>query len=596
MPPRVRIIARSALLLAGVLLAALLVVAAIVRLSPIQRWVAARVSERLPPGVSVERVTITLLPPGVHLADVSLGSDGTVLHSVSCHLNLAALLAERVEISEMVVDGAAFNIERAADGSFTTGALAALLRAPSGGAGPANGRAPPALDALPPLRVTDASVTFTDQAAREGPRTLRVLGGQLAVGAAKAGAVPLSLSAQCAPAGRLTAQGSVRAVTAADGVPDYALDATVSATDLDAQTVFSYLAAAVPGGGSARAVGALNGSLKLSGSRAAGLTGDVDLTQPSGSLTWDEATFTTPIELSAHLATSPDGIALSDGHLTIAQLTVARIGATDLNAAFAASGRVLHLTSLRATAYGGTWTQSGTVELTEPPNFDLTLRADGVSCDALLTAITGVHPDYGCEQFSADAALHGEWTGAKSVAHSAQGNGHVEMRGGSIPSSSIIAVVWDALVPLIKIGSAARALGAPTRVDRLTESFALQAGRMHTSDLSVVTDDYTITGRGSIGLDATLDLNTKIAMTPAGVTKMLTMAALPIPGDPGELPSIPTRITGSIGHPIIRPEVSDVPSTAVLSVVRGARGAADALQDAAGEGLRGLKWGVHKIW
>jgi hypothetical protein len=119
---------------------------------------------------------------------------------------------------------------------------------------------------------------------------------------------------------------------------------------------------------------------------------------------------------------------------------------------------------------------------------------------------------------------------------------------------------------------------------------------MHTTDLSVVTDDYTITGSGSIGLDGALDLNTEIAMTPAGVTKMLTMAALPIPGHPGELPSIPTRITGDVAHPIIRPEVSEVPSAAVLSVVRGARGAADALQDAAGEGLRGLKWGVDKIW
>jgi hypothetical protein len=327
-----------------------------------------------------------------------------------------------------------------------------------------------------------------------------------------------------------------------------------------------------------------------------GLSGAAALTQSSGSVTWDEAVFTAPIDLSVRVATAPDGIALSDGQLTIAQLAADRVGASDLNAAFAYSGRVLHLTSARATAYGGTWTQSGTVVLTEPPSFNVTLRADGVGCDALLSAVIGAHPDYGCEQFSAQAALRGEWTGAQSIARTIEGTGNLAMRGGTIPSSSIIGAVWDALVPLIKIGSAPRVAGAPTRVDHLTESFALEAGHLHTTDLSVVTNDYTITGTGSIGLDGSLDLNTEIALTPEGVTKMLTMAAVPIPGDPGSLPSIPTRITGTLGHPHIRPEVTDVPQAAVQSVLRGARGAADVLQDAAGEGLRGLRWGAHRVW
>jgi uncharacterized protein involved in outer membrane biogenesis len=588
----VRLIARSALLLAGVLLTALLVATAVVRLPPIQRWVAARVSERLPAGITVESVTPTVMPPGVRLANVILGTDEVVLGSVSCHVRVPALLAGRIELSEVVVDGATVNVDRAADGSINVGASTALLAAPYG----VVARLPVPLAAVPPLRIIDGTLTFTDHTARDAPRALHLTDLRVTVGPATDSGLPVALSARCVPAGEVTAQGSIRQVAANDGVPDYAIEATASATALDAQTVFSYLAAIVPGGGAARAAGTLNASLNLSGTRATGINGDATLTQSSGSVTWDEVGFTAPIELSARLATAPDGIAVSDGHLTIAQLAAARVGASDLNAAFAYSDRVLHLTSLRATAYGGTWTQSGTVVLTEPPNFDVTLSADGVSCDALLTAVTGVHPDYGCEQFSAQATLLGEWTGAQSVARRARGSGHLEMRGGSIPSASIIGAVWDAFVPVIKIGAATRAVGAPTRVDHLTESFALEAGRLDTTNLSVVTNDYTITGSGSIGLDGSLDLSTEIAMTPEGVTKMLTMAALPIPGDPGSLPSIPTRITGTLGHPVIRPAVTDVPHAAILSVLRGARGAADVLQDAAGEGLRGLRWGADRVW
>jgi hypothetical protein len=197
---------------------------------------------------------------------------------------------------------------------------------------------------------------------------------------------------------------------------------------------------------------------------------------------------------------------------------------------------------------------------------------------------------------SADAVVRGRWTGAKRVTRSSEGSGSVNLRGGTIPASSIIGAVSQAMVPLVHSSANLGALAAPSRVDHLTQSFALQAGRLQTSHLTLVTDDYTITGTGNVGLDGSLDLNTEIAMTPEGITKLLTMASLPIPSELGALPPIPTRITGSVNIPIIRPEVDRLPVAALRTLFAGARGAGDALDDAANHGLRTLRRGIDTLW
>jgi hypothetical protein len=425
---------------------------------------------------------------------------------------------------------------------------------------------------------------------------------RLALGAARgatgSGAAPLTVSARLDPAGRIEVHGTLQQVAgAAVQDVDHAVTATATATatGLDAQTVLGYLAAIIPGGGTAKANGALDASLTVSGSLPGALAGDVTLSQTSGSVVWDDVNVSAPLKLSAHVTASLDTVALSDGHLTAAQLVAARVTASDLDAAFTYADRTLTLTTGRASMYGGTWTEQGTVTLADPPVFDATVHADDIGCTALLTAVTGAAPQFGCERLSADAVVHGRWTGAKRVTRSSEGSGSVTLRGGTIPASSIIGAVWQAL-PLVHTGPNLGALAAPSRVDHLTQSFALQGGRLRTSDLTLVTDDYTITGTGSVGLDGSLDLNTEIAMTPEGITKLLTMASLPIPGELGTLPPIPTRITGSVNIPIIHPEVDRLPIAAMRKLFAGALDAGDALDDAANHGLRTLRRGIDTLW
>ena len=591
--------ARAVALLAAVLLAALLLAAAVVRLPSIQRWAAAQVSARLPPGVSIERAGLTLLPPGVQLTNVSLAADGPTVASVACHVRIPALLAGRVEVASIVVDGANLDIERtAAGGMQLTGPLAAVLRTVSGGSDQVAAReATPVLPLaqLPSVTIDNAQVSFVDQTGHGGAQALHLDAVRLTLEAGAAGGIDFALTAHLDPAGQISGRGSARDVATPNGAgTDRAVDLTVTANQLDANAVVSYLAAIVPGGGTARAQGAVDGSLTLSGSLATGFSGDATINQPTGSMLWDEVSFGAPLSFAAHIATSAADVALSDGQLTIANLVAARIAASDIDAAFDVAHGTLTLSSATAKAYGGTWSQSGLVTLGEPPRFDIRLRAQDVQCVEMLTAVTGEHPEYGCEIFNAEAAVRGQWSGAESVAQHAHGDGRVEMRGGTIPSSSIIGALWRAIVPRVAVRAEPLQLGAPTRVDQLTESFVLRDGRMTTNDLSLVTDDYTVRGTGNIGLDGTLNLDTNVTLTPEGVTKLLVMASLPIPDEVPNLPAIPTDITGTVGSPTILPAVSEIPFAAIRGLFRGVAGAGELVTDTAGKGLQGLVGGLER--
>jgi hypothetical protein len=598
MRDRVRTVARAGALLVGVVLASLLLALAVVRLPMIQRWAADEVEARLPAGVTIERAALTVLPPGVRLTGVSLAAGGPSVASVLCRLRVPALLAGRAEVSAVIVDGASMSIERGADGDIAmSGPVAGILATTSEAKTGAPAPAAVQLSTLPSLTMRTATLTFVDHAGHGGPHTLQFSEIHATLGPAVAGVLPISLGAHFDTAGVINADGSVHEVAAADGHgTGYAIDFSATASSLDANTVLSYLAAVIPGGGSAHAQGEVDGSLSIAGTVGAELTGKASLTQSTGSAVWDDVALAAPLSLSAQFKAADGAIAISQGQLGVAQVAANPVIAQALAAGFTYADGVLQLTSARASAFGGTWSQTGSVTLSDPPRFDITMRADHVGCAALLSVVTGEQPQFGCDRLSAEAAVHGPWTGAGTVAESAEGNGRIDMQGGTIPSSSIIGAMWDAIVPRAGLSRQRRGMGAPTRIAKLTESFVLRGGRMHTSDLSLVTDDYTVTGSGNIGLNGSLDLDTEVALSPGGVAKLLTMAALPIPSEVPHLPPIRTRISGTIGSPTIRPQVEQLPFTLVRGLFGGAIGAGQVMTEAAGKGLRGLRDELKGLW
>jgi len=156
--------------------------------------------------------------------------------------------------------------------------------------------------------------------------------------------------------------------------------------------------------------------------------------------------------------------------------------------------------------------------------------------------------------------------------------GSVLLRDGTIPAAAILKPIWNAMVGE---GSMRNFVDQPTHVSHMSDSFTLRDASFDTSDLSLISDDYSVTGVGSIGMDGSLDLETRIHLTSSGMQKMFFFASLPLPtGALPPLPPIPARVKGTIGDPILRPNVGALPAStarwfldAVLDTPRTAGGA-----------------------
>lgn len=139
--------------------------------------------------------------------------------------------------------------------------------------------------------------------------------------------------------------------------------------------------------------------------------------------------------------------------------------------------------------------------------------------------------------------------------------GSVLLRDGTLPAAAILRPIWNAL---IGPGRMSNLVDQPTRVAHVSDSFTLRDQRFDTTDLSLVSNDYTVTGVGSVGMDGDLDLETRIQLTSSGMQKMFFFAALPFPtGALPSLPPIPARATGTLADPVIRPNAGALPASTV---------------------------------
>jgi hypothetical protein len=139
-----------------------------------------------------------------------------------------------------------------------------------------------------------------------------------------------------------------------------------------------------------------------------------------------------------------------------------------------------------------------------------------------------------------------------------------------------------ARIPGISYGAAGRPSGELMMLERLDASFALRDGRAFTEDLDFATSAYRMQGKGSLGLDGSLQLSTRVALTARSVEELYRLASVGFKkrGEPS-LPAIPVQVYGTIGRPQIVPNVTALPLAPFRVLFGGARGAVGRLRGAA---------------
>ena len=110
----------------------------------------------------------------------------------------------------------------------------------------------------------------------------------------------------------------------------------------------------------------------------------------------------------------------------------------------------------------------------------------------------------------------------------------------------------------------------PTTFGKFETPYVVKNGRVFTDGLSLDTDDYRLTGKGSFGLDRTLDYDTLVALTSHGIQKMIVVASLPFVGTSFQsMTPIPMRIRGTFEKPQLYPDMSGFTPNLLRGILTG---------------------------
>jgi hypothetical protein len=287
--------------------------------------------------------------------------------------------------------------------------------------------------------------------------------------------------------------------------------------------------------------------------------------------------------------------------LTSEALSFADRYAEDLRASFVLANDTLEIESLDLRAYDGAVHQAGRLVLGEVPSFDFRLEAAGVDVGRLAgMAVEGADPTL----LEGEVAVRGSWTDQPNRLAPVRGDGRFLLHGGVLPSQDLLTAVARSLLRLVP-GSSRLLRENPrlARLEQATSTFWFEAGRVHTDDLRVRTDDFLATGRGSVGHELDLDFRLDVALTTRGVHEAFALPEVREDfHEAARLPAVPVSVSGQAGSPSFRANASGFPLAALRSVLglpgrAGAvtRGVAGTARDAAGAVGGGLVGGARRL-
>ena len=394
---------------AGAALVVLLGVAlwGVTRSGMLDAWLTTVIAGRLDPWLSFSAARAEWWPGlAVVLDDVAVDPrpDAPTLGTaaataVTCRVRLMPLLRGRIEIGSVRIDGLQLTVEHSADGTLHAGGMERLAALTADDGAEPSGLFP----STPIVRVHDATLEYRGAGdAAPPPLRLQSVGAQLTPSGDGAG---IELSADVDGGGSVRVQSTLDAV---DNLATTPYEATVAAEDLDAATVLAWLPPVV----GLAAQGRLRLTATLAGRGSAPIDGDASIELFDGTVTWTDWQSVAPIRLAAHAAWDGSALTFSQGTVDAARLRRGDVAAEALAASFGYADRTLQIATAELRACGGTWRPSGRIALSEPPQIDASLQAEGIDGTQLANALKAFGVSTALPQLSAPLRLEGHANGA----------------------------------------------------------------------------------------------------------------------------------------------------------------------------------------
>ncbi|MEO8605682.1 MAG: AsmA-like C-terminal region-containing protein [bacterium] len=343
---------------------------------------------------------------------------------------------------------------------------------------------------------------------------------------------------------------------AATSISSAGIQARVSVTDVNLQQLLATLAedSATPQspGGIASLTADLD--LKADGQRRI----DLDLRLSKGQFVWNDLTVDAPGQFRGVLRSDRD-LAVEHATASAAGVQYGPLRGQNASAAFEYARNELTFSAMAFQAAGGAWKHTGSYQLDGAYPLSGTLSLTHVDPAAALTML-------GRQTAPVDGAkldLDANWRGnaLRDWSHTLTGSGSATLRGGTLRSTAIISALWDALLRRARRSDVVVSHNA---LQVLSADFTLRDALLHTTDLRLASTDYDLTGSGSLGLDGSVDLETQITLTSAGLQHMFSLGLIPLPTSMlPSLPPIPTRLSGTADALVVHPDVGHLPASAL---------------------------------
>jgi uncharacterized protein involved in outer membrane biogenesis len=311
-------------------------------------------------------------------------------------------------------------------------------------------------------------------------------------------------------------------------------------------------------GGPSSADGQADLSLRITRGDDDDAAGTATLSLTAGTFLWDDLQVAAPAHASGAFSVHDGQFSLTQASAAATRAAYGPIAGSAAAATLRFAGERLTFDDLHFTSCGGTWTHSGWFTLDGGGPFAGQLSVQGAA-PGEISRMLGRESD---EITFGRVDLDSEFVGraeADWLSH-LRATGTVFLSDGTMHAATVLRPIWEALVGS---GRVMDMLSRPTtHVQELSETFALRAGRVDTTDLTLISDDYSVTALGSIGLDGSVDLGARIQLTAQGVQKMLVLGSIPLPTSAlPSLPPIPARVSGDLDKLVIRPNVSALPGS-----------------------------------
>jgi len=251
---------------------------------------------------------------------------------------------------------------------------------------------------------------------------------------------------------------------------------------------------------------------------------------------------------------------------------------TDASFALTVAGGEARLKRFNADAFSGTVDGSATIGFGDAAPFNANAQVSSMVIEEIMAALA---PDVNRQVEGTLQTLTGDLSGTRGpdMLATLQGNGRIVLADGVLKdvnlAKEVLAGISDVpflsgtLLAHLPENLRAQVEKEYTAIERLTASYSVADQRVHTEDLTVEGNLFVLTGEGSLGFDATINVGTVVRFNPefsAALAESVEEVSYAFDSE-GRL-TIPVKVSGSLTGPKVVPDVGGLFKQGVTETIK----------------------------